>query len=190
MALDRISDYYDFGPWRSRFNSFVVEGRVLGERVLLIKPNSFYNKIGIPVFEVANFFKIDVCNIFVFHDEIDLAPGKLRVKFGGGLAGNNGLRSIHTQFKSTDFFRIRIGVGHPGDKSKVAGYVLHDFSKLELVRLNVVLNALSAGIQLLLAGETQRLQSDIAQKLKYSELNDIEKYCSKKNDAISQTSRF
>lgn len=165
MALESIADRNDLGPWRKRFHGLTCDGTLGNERVLLIKPQGFYNESGNPVREAAKFLKIKAADIIVFHDEIDLAPGKLRVKFGGGLAGNNGLRSINAQMGGPDFWRVRIGVGHPGDKNQVANYVLRDFAKADRTWLDVVLDSIARSAGKLADGEADRFQSDIAQAL-------------------------
>ena len=115
--------------------------------------------------EAAKFLKVKVHDIIVFHDEIDLAPGKLRVKTGGGLAGNNGLRSMQAQLSSPDFTRVRIGVGHPGDKNQVANYVLRDFPKADQIWLEHMLDAVARSAGRIAAGENDRFQSDVAQAM-------------------------
>jgi len=130
MAMDAIAEDRGMPPFRSKFQSLVTEGRLGGERVLLMKPQTYYNESGRAVGEAARFHKVAEDDIFVFHDEIDLAPGKLRVKKGGGLAGNNGLKSIAAHL-SPDVWRVRIGVGHPGSKDAVTHHVLKDFAKEE-----------------------------------------------------------
>ena len=165
MALDRIAQVAGLGVWRSRFHSLAVEGEFDGERVLLIKPQTYYNETGNAVREAAKFLKIKVSDIIVFHDEIDLAPGKLRVKTGGGLAGNNGLRSMQAQLSSPDFVRVRIGVGHPGDKTKVASYVLRDFPKADFDWLSTMLDAIAGSTGRLANGDIERFQTDIAQAM-------------------------
>lgn len=165
MALDRIAERNDLGPWRKRFHGLACDGVLGSERVLLLKPQGFYNDSGNPVREAAKFLKIKAADIIVFHDEIDLTPGKLRVKFGGGLAGNNGLRSINAQMGGPDFWRVRIGVGHPGDKNQVANYVLRDFAKADHAWLDVILDAIGRGADKLADGEADRFQSEVAQAL-------------------------
>ena len=165
MALDSIADRNNLGPWRKRFHGLACDGTLDGERVLLLKPQGFYNDSGNPVREAAKFLKIKAADIIVFHDEIDLAPGKLRVKFGGGLAGNNGLRSINAQMGGPDFWRVRIGVGHPGDKNQVANYVLRDFAKADRDWLEIALDAMARSAARLAAGEADRFQNDVAQAL-------------------------
>ena len=130
MAVDAIADAHGFGPERRKFQGLVREGRLGAEKVLNLKPQTYYNESGRAVAEAAKFYKIGPEDTVVFHDEIDLAPGKLRVKQGGGAAGNNGLRSITAQF-SADVWRVRIGVGHPGSKAAVTAHVLKDFAKEE-----------------------------------------------------------
>ena len=170
MAVERIADHNNLGNWRSRFHSQACEGDLGGERVLLLKPQTFYNETGNAVREAAKFLKIKVHDVIVFHDEIDLAPGKLRVKTGGGLAGNNGLRSMQAQLSSADFTRVRIGVGHPGDKNQVANYVLRDFPKADAAWLELVLDTVARSAGQLANGENDRFQSDVAQAL--SEMRD------------------
>lgn len=164
QALDRIVEDAGLGAWRKRFNGLVCDGEIGGERVLLIKPQTYYNEAGRAVREAAKFHKIKVHDIVVFHDEIDLAPGKLRVKTGGGTAGNNGLRSIASHL-GPDFTRVRIGVGHPGDKNQVANYVLRDFPKADADWLEVMLDAIARAASRLADGETERFQTDVAQAL-------------------------
>lgn len=130
MAVDAIADAQGFGPERRKFQGLVREGRLGTSKALILKPQTYYNESGRSVAEAARFFKIAPEDIVVFHDEIDLAPGKLRVKAGGGLAGNNGLRSIAAAV-SPDVWRVRIGVGHPGSKAAVTAHVLRDFAKEE-----------------------------------------------------------
>ncbi|MEM6538054.1 MAG: aminoacyl-tRNA hydrolase [Pseudomonadota bacterium] len=141
MAVDGIAQRYGFGPWRAKFNGDVSEGRLGTEKVLLLKPTTFMNDSGRSVAAATRFFKIETHDIVVFHDELDLAPGKVRVKTGGGVAGHNGLRSIEAHL-SKDFRRVRIGIGHPGDKSRVSGHVLGDFSKLDQEWLDPTLDAI------------------------------------------------
>ncbi|MEM1409436.1 MAG: aminoacyl-tRNA hydrolase [Pseudomonadota bacterium] len=130
MAVDALADAYGMPPFRSKFQALVTEGRIGRERVLLMKPQTFYNDSGQAVGEAVRFHKLNPDDVIVFHDEIDLAPGKLRVKKGGGLAGNRGLKSIAAHL-SPDVWRVRIGVGHPGHKDAVVAHVLKDFSKEE-----------------------------------------------------------
>jgi PTH1 family peptidyl-tRNA hydrolase len=130
MVVDAIAKRHGIGPWRRRFQGVAAEGPLAGERVLLLLPGTYMNDSGRAVAEAANFYKLGLPDIAVVHDEIDLAPGKLRVKTGGGNAGHNGLRSISSHI-GNDYRRVRIGVGHPGVKDLVHGYVLNDFAKSE-----------------------------------------------------------
>jgi PTH1 family peptidyl-tRNA hydrolase len=128
MALDRIAADHGFAPWRKAFHGLVSEGRLGAEKVVLLKPETFMNLSGQSVQAAVTFYKLPLADVTVFHDELDLAPGKCRVKSGGGHAGHNGLRSIH-QHLGEGYGRVRLGIGHPGHKDAVAGYVLHDFAK-------------------------------------------------------------
>ncbi len=144
MAVDRIASDHGFAPWRSKFQGSVSEGTLGGEKVILLKPETFMNLSGQSVAEAMRFYKLAPGDLTVFHDEIDLAPGKVRVKTGGGHAGHNGLRSIHAHVGEA-YHRVRMGVGHPGRKEAVAGYVLHDFAKAEQEWLDNVLRGVSDG---------------------------------------------
>lgn len=152
MALDRIARAEGFPAWRSRFQGEVAEGRIGSKRVILLKPMTYMNESGRSVAEAARFLKIPVDDIIVIHDELDLAPGRCRVKFGGGHAGHNGLRSIHAHM-GDNYARVRIGIGHPGHKSAVTGHVLRDFSKLELEIIEPVLDGIADGVERLVSGD-------------------------------------
>ena len=142
MAVDVIHDSYDFGPWRSRFQAAVAEGKLAGRKTYLLKPRTFMNESGAAVGAAAHFFKLEPEAIVVMHDEIDLAAAKLRAKEGGGDAGHNGLRSI-TAAIGPDYRRVRIGVGHPGEKHRVHGHVLQNFSKADEDWLVPLLSAIA-----------------------------------------------
>ncbi|WP_370334454.1 aminoacyl-tRNA hydrolase [Parvularcula marina] len=129
-AVEAIADAHGFTPERKKFRGLLREGTIKGQKVITLRPGTFYNEAGNAVGAAAKFYKIPVDDIVVFHDEIDLAPGKVRVKKGGGLAGNNGLKSINAHM-GPDFWRVRIGIGHPGRKEAVTNWVLGDFSKAE-----------------------------------------------------------
>ncbi|SDI68152.1 aminoacyl-tRNA hydrolase [Salipiger marinus] len=161
MALDRIAEDHGFTPWRARFQGEVAEGRLGQEKVLLLKPQTFMNNSGQSVGEAMRFFKLTPAEITVFHDELDLAPGKCRVKTGGGHAGHNGLRSLHAHIGEA-YHRVRLGIGHPGRKEAVAGYVLHDFAKAEEDWLDDLLRGISDGAPALAAGDTGRFQNAVA----------------------------
>lgn len=161
MAVDRIAADHGFAPWKKAFQGFVSEGRFGSARVILLKPETFMNLSGQSVRAAADFYKIPVGAITVFHDELDLAPGKCRLKQGGGHAGHNGLRSIH-QHLGEAYARVRLGIGHPGDKDRVAGYVLSDFAKAEAVWLDDLLRGISDGAPALAAGEGAKFLNAVA----------------------------
>ena len=163
VALDKIAAAHNLGSWRKRFQGETTEGTLGGERVVLLKPTTYMNDSGRSVGEAARFLKIDVGDIYVFHDEIDLAPGKLKVKVGGGNAGHNGLRSI-TAHLGNDYHRVRIGVGHPGVKDAVAHYVLRDFAKVEYGWLDPLLDAMADAAPWLAKGDGARFLSQVALK--------------------------
>jgi len=152
MALDRIAADHGFGPWKSKFQGQIAEGRLGGDKVLLLKPETFMNLSGQSVGEAMRFYKLEPGDVTVFHDELDLAPGKVRVKQGGGHAGHNGLRSIHGHIGEA-YRRVRLGIGHPGRKELVSGYVLHDFARADDDWLDDVLRGLSDGADHLAAGD-------------------------------------
>ena len=131
MAIDKIADEYGFGAFRRKYKGLMVEGKIDGRRVILLKPETFMNLSGASVGELASFYKIPCERILVIHDELDLPPGKLRVKMGGGAAGHNGLKSLDQHLPNSNYKRIRMGIGHPGDRDLVSGYVLSDFAKTE-----------------------------------------------------------
>ncbi len=164
MAVDRIAADHEFSPWRGKFHGSIAEGRLGSEKVLLLKPETFMNKSGLSVGEAVNFYKLDLADVTVFHDEIDLAPGKLRVKQGGGHAGHNGLRSIHAAI-GDGYARVRMGVGHPGHKDAVPHYVLKDFPKADNDWLDDMLRGVSDGAEALAGGDTGRFQNAVALRL-------------------------
>lgn len=161
MALDRIAADHGFAPWRGKFQGSMSEGRFGSDKVILLKPETFMNLSGQSVGEAMRFHKLDPADVIVFHDELDLAPGKVRVKTGGGHAGHNGLRSIH-QHIGAEYDRVRMGIGHPGHKDAVAGYVLHDFAKADAEWLDDVLRGVSDGIGHLVAGAPDKFMNAIA----------------------------
>ncbi|MBU2983386.1 aminoacyl-tRNA hydrolase [Lentibacter algarum] len=161
MALDEIAAAHGFGPWKSRFQGLVSEGRFGSEKVVLLKPETFMNLSGQSVGEAMRFYKLTPDDITVFHDELDLAPGKCRVKQGGGHAGHNGLRSIHAHI-GAEYQRIRLGIGHPGHKDAVARYVLHDFAKADQSWLDDVIRGIGDGAADLAAGDTGRFMNAVA----------------------------
>jgi PTH1 family peptidyl-tRNA hydrolase len=164
MALERIAARHGLGPWRKRYHGLVAEGPVGGRRVMLLMPQTYMNDSGQAVGEAQRYLKIDEGDIYVFHDEIDLAPGKLKVKVGGGNAGHNGLRSISAHL-GNEYARVRIGVGHPGSRDAVVHYVLHDFSKADQEWLEPTLDAIAEAAGRLAAGDEARFLTDVARRL-------------------------
>ena len=161
MAVDRIAEDHGFPAFRSRFQGLLSEGRLGSERVALLKPQTFMNLSGQSVGEAMRYFKLEPGDVTVFHDELDLAPGKCRVKAGGGHAGHNGLRSLHAHIGEA-YGRVRLGIGHPGRKEAVAGYVLHDFARADEGWLDDLLRGISDGAPALAAGDTGRFQNAVA----------------------------
>ncbi|MEL6583564.1 MAG: aminoacyl-tRNA hydrolase [Pseudomonadota bacterium] len=161
MALDRIAEAHGFAPWRVKFQAELSEGRLGREKVLLIKPQTFMNLSGQSVGEAARFYKLTAEDVTVFHDELDLSPGKLRVKQGGGHAGHNGLRSLH-QHIGESYRRVRMGIGHPGHKDKVSPYVLGDFAKADAEWLEAVLAGVADGAPSLAEGDDGRFMNAVA----------------------------
>jgi PTH1 family peptidyl-tRNA hydrolase len=164
MALDAIAQSAGFGPWRKRFQGQACEGVVETasgpKKLLLLKPETYYNESGRSVGEAVRFYKLGAEALTVFHDELDLAPGKFRLKQGGGHAGNNGLRSIKAHLDG-DFRRGRIGIGHPGDKSKVTAWVLSDFPKADQGWASALFDAIARSIDLLAAGQDDAFQTRV-----------------------------
>lgn len=161
MALDRIASDHGFAPWRSKFQGQLSEGRLGREKVMLLKPETFMNNSGQSVGEAVRFYKLDTQDVIVIHDEIDLAPGKARTKTGGGHAGHNGLRSIHAHIGDT-YDRVRLGVGHPGRKELVPGYVLRDFPKADDEWLDDLLRGISDGAAHLAEGDGGRFMNAVS----------------------------
>lgn len=164
MAVDVIARRHGFSPWRQRFKGFTSEGTLAGAKILLLRPMTYMNASGESVQEAAGFYKIPAENITAFHDELDLEPGKIRVKKGGGNAGHNGLRSMQSRLSTPDFWRVRLGIGHPGHKDRVTGHVLGDFSKSDMDWLLPCLDAVADEAALLAAGKPEDFMSKIALK--------------------------
>jgi PTH1 family peptidyl-tRNA hydrolase len=164
MALERIAARHGFGPWKKRYHGLVTEGPIIGRRVMLLMPQTYMNDSGQAVGEAQRYLKISEGDIYVFHDEIDLAPGKLKVKTGGGNAGHNGLRSVSAHV-GNEYARVRIGVGHPGSREAVTGYVLHDFSKADQAWLEPTLDAIAGAAGRLAAGDEARFLTDVTRRL-------------------------
>ena len=164
MAADVIAAAYDFGPWQKKFRSLVAEGRIGRHKILLVKPQTYMNDSGDAVQQALRFYKLDVDALTAFHDELDLAPMKVKVKVGGGTAGHNGLRSIDASL-GPDFRRVRIGIGHPGHKDKVTKHVLGNYAKAETDRLADLLGAIAAEADWLAKGDDARFMSEVALRL-------------------------
>jgi peptidyl-tRNA hydrolase, PTH1 family len=164
MAVDRIAEDYGFSPWRTKFQGQLCEGRLGGEKVVLLKPETFMNLSGQAVGETMRFYKLTPADVIVFHDELDLAPGKMRVKTGGGHAGHNGLRSIHAHIGEA-YGRVRLGIGHPGHKDRVAHYVLSDFAKADGDWLDDLLRGLSDGAPFLAEDDTAKFSNAVALRM-------------------------
>jgi PTH1 family peptidyl-tRNA hydrolase len=160
MALEAIAKRHGFPSARARFQGLVSEGTIAGERVMLLQPQTYMNDSGRSVGEAARFHKIALDEIVVLHDELDLAPAKCRIKRGGGVAGHNGLRSI-TAHIGNDYKRVRLGIGHPGDKALVHSYVLNDFAKSEEPRFAALCEAIADNAALLVKGDDAGLQNKL-----------------------------
>jgi len=164
MAVERIAERHGFGPWRRRFQGQTADGELDGSKVLLLKPDTYMNESGRAVGEAARFLKLSTSDIVVFHDELDLLPGKLKVKSGGGNAGHNGLRSV-TAHLDNEYARVRIGIGHPGAKELVQSWVLHDFARADEAWLDPLLDAIADAAPRLAADDAARFLTDVARQL-------------------------
>ncbi len=162
MALDTIATRFGFAPWRNRFKGLLAEGSIAGERVIGLKPQTYMNVSGESVQAAAAFYKLPLGEITAFHDELDLAPGKVRVKRGGGAAGHNGLRSMDRMLGSPEYWRVRLGIGHPGDKERVLDHVLGDFGKADRDWLIAVLDAVAESAPLLIDGRPEEFMTKVA----------------------------
>jgi PTH1 family peptidyl-tRNA hydrolase len=160
MAVQEIARRHGFGPWRRRFQGVATEGPIGAERVLLLLPGTYMNESGRAVGEAAHFYKLALSDIVVLHDEVDLPPGKVRVKAGGGIAGHNGLRSISAHV-GNDYRRVRIGIGHPGVKEMVHGHVLGDFSKDEREWVDALAGVIADNAALLAKGDDATFQNKV-----------------------------
>ena len=164
MAVDVIAEMHDFGPVQKKFQGWAQEGRIGSEKVLLLKPGTFMNESGRSVGEALRFYKLGTDALTVFHDELDLAPFKVKVKNGGGTAGHNGLKSIDRHL-GPDFRRVRIGIGHPGHKDRVHGYVLGNYAKAEQDDLIQMLGAIGAEAEWLAKSDDARFMSEYALRM-------------------------
>jgi PTH1 family peptidyl-tRNA hydrolase len=163
MAVDAIAETHSFEPPRKSFHGWAQQGRIGGQRILLLKPGTFMNRSGQSVGEAMRFFKKELGDVTIFHDELDLAPFKVKVKTGGGTAGHNGLRSAEAHI-GNEFRRVRIGIGHPGHKDKVTGHVLGNYAKSEMDDLADMLGAIAAEAEWLAKGDDARFMSDVAMR--------------------------
>lgn len=161
MALDHIASDHGFSPWKTKFQAQVSEGKLGSDKVILLKPQTFMNNSGQSVGEAMRFYKLIPDDVVVLHDELDLAPGKCRVKQGGGHAGHNGLRSIHAHIGAA-YGRVRLGIGHPGHKDAVAGYVLRDFPKADEGWLDDLMRGISEGAGELARGDSGKFMNAVA----------------------------
>ncbi|KLE35497.1 aminoacyl-tRNA hydrolase [Aurantiacibacter luteus] len=164
MASDVLAEMHGFGPVQKKFQGWLQEGRIGGAKVLLLKPATYMNESGRSVGEALRFYKLGTDALTVFHDELDLAPFKIKVKIGGGHAGHNGLRSIDRHL-GPDFRRVRLGIGHPGHKDRVHGYVLGNYAKDEMDDLTDMLAAVGAEADWLAKGDDARFMSDVAVRM-------------------------
>ena len=163
MALNQIANDHSFSPWKNKFQGQITDGKLGDEKVILLKPETFMNLSGQSVSETIKFYKIKIEDIIVFHDELDLAPAKLRVKISGGHAGHNGLRSIH-QHIGADYHRVRMGIGHPGHKDRVANFVLSDFAKNDQNWLQDLLFGISDGAIYLANNDAGKFMNAVAMR--------------------------
>jgi peptidyl-tRNA hydrolase, PTH1 family len=161
MAINRIAHRHGFSPWRARFKGWVAEGSVGGARILALKPGTYMNASGESVQAAAGFYKLPPSAITAFHDELDLVPGKVRVKLGGGAAGHNGLRSMD-RILGPDFWRVRLGIGHPGHKDRVTGHVLGDFAKVDQEWVLALLDAVADAAPMLASGKPEDFMTRVA----------------------------
>ncbi|MBB4155711.1 PTH1 family peptidyl-tRNA hydrolase [Sphingomonas jinjuensis] len=164
MAVDAIAEVHGFGAVKKQFQGWTQEGRIGPAKILLLKPATYMNESGRSIAEALRFYKLGVEALTVFHDELDLAPFKVKVRVGGGLAGHNGLRSTD-QHLGPDFRRVRLGIGHPGHKDRVTGHVLGNYAKAEIDPLSDMLGAIAAEAPLLAAGDHTRFMNDVALRM-------------------------
>lgn len=166
MVMDAVRDEYGLPVWKSKFQSEMSEGRIGDDKVVLLKPQTYMNESGQGIGKAAKFYKIDPSRIVIFHDELDLNAGKMRVKNGGGVAGHNGLKSARAHLGTADFKRVRIGIGHPGDRGAVSGYVLSDFAKSERDVFERLIDGCARHISLLLSDKADGFMTRVAEDIK------------------------
>ncbi len=174
MAVEEIARQHGFAPFRSRFQGKVSEGRLGSDRAILLMPDTYMNESGRAVQEASRFYKIGLEDIVVFHDELDLAPGKCRVKTGGGAAGHNGLRSIDAHM-GQNYKRVRLGIGHPGDKNLVHSYVLNDFAKSEEGWVSALCDAVARNAALIARGDDAGFQNKAHLFMEAAGFTDVKK---------------
>ncbi len=163
MAIDQIARDYSFPPFRKKHQAEITEGRIGNQKLILVKPITYMNNSGQAARAISSFYKIDTKRTVCIHDELDLPPGTVKVKDRGGAAGHNGIKSMIAHLGSQDFWRIRMGIGHPGDKNRVSDYVLSDFAKSEQIWLAPLLDATSRHIGLILDGNAVDFAAKVAQ---------------------------
>jgi len=164
-VIDEIARQYLFSPWRVKFQGHISDGTIAGDRIIALKPMTFVNRSGQAVGETARYYQIPPQNVWILYDELDLAPGKVKVKQGGGNAGHNGLRSVE-QHISDSYWRIRFGIGHPGHKDRVSGYVLQNFSKVDQEWLEPLVKTAAEAMPFLVHGDESRFMTEIARKIR------------------------
>ena len=174
MALEAIAREYRFPPFRARFKGRASEGQIGGERVVLLMPETYMNESGRAAQEAARFYKIELPDIVALHDELDLAPGKLRIKTGGGNAGHNGLRSL-TAHLGNDYRRVRLGIGHPGDKALVHSYVLNDFGKSERPWVEALCDAVARNAAMLVQRDDSKFQTKAHLAMKAAGFSEVKR---------------
>ncbi|WP_428536300.1 aminoacyl-tRNA hydrolase [Rhodopila sp.] len=162
MAMDVMAMRHGFSPWRRRFKGLTANGNIAGTKILALKPLTYMNSSGDSVQDAAAFYKLPTEAIVAFHDELDLAPGKMRVKKGGGAAGHNGLRSMDRMLGHQDYWRVRLGIGHPGSKERVLGYVLGNFGAEDKAWLITLLDAVADAAGLLAQGKQAEFMTNVA----------------------------
>ncbi|MCB1530070.1 MAG: aminoacyl-tRNA hydrolase [Rhodospirillales bacterium] len=165
MTVDEIAREPSFTPFKSKFDGLLSEGRLGGKKVALLKPQTYMNESGVCVGKVARFYKISPGQIVVFHDDLDLVPGKIKVKQGGGSGGHNGLKSIDAHLGTQNYWRVRMGIGHPGDRNRVTGYVLSDFSKEEQKWLPAWIEAVAKHAPLLVEDNKSDFMTNVAEEM-------------------------
>ena len=168
MAIDRIlDDNPAFAVMKSKYQGDYTEANVAGQKTGLLKPQTYMNESGQSVGAAAKFYKIPPARIVVFHDELDIAPSDFRVKKGGGNAGHNGLKSIQAHLGTADFWRVRMGIGHPGDKNRVSGHVLSDFAKAEQDWRDIMIEGVSRNFEMLLKNDMKGFEQEVREHIKH-----------------------